>query len=197
MKKFVATVFIATSIAGCAGKNEQQFDGPHLVSFADAKRTKIGTASGGNGTYSNMMDRLDNLAQDVYLPNRATVSDTIINQGKPSKGVRVTIKGSAVEQGLIGLPESLELTSTSKSASGESIEAVTLNVEGDSRSGYKAEAPNFAYSKDFRIALIAPTTKGGEGELDIFVYPIDTKGETSCIIRRKFNVLSDGSEAVQ
>lgn len=197
MKRYVATVVIAVCIAGCAGKNEPQFAGPHLVSFADAKRTKIGTASGGNGTYSNMMDRLDNLSQDVYLPNRATVSDTIVNQGKPSKGVRVTIKGSAVEQGLIGLPESLALTATTKSSRGENIDSVVLNVEGDSHSGYKAEAPDFAYGKDFRLSLIAPTTKGGQGELDIFVYPLDTKGETSCIIRRKFNVLNDGSEVEQ
>jgi hypothetical protein len=198
MNRLVATVVIALSIAGCAGKNEPQYNGPHLVSFADAKRAKIGTASGGNGTYANMMDRLDSLAQDVYVPNRATVSDTIVNQGKASKGVRVTIKGTALDQGLLGAPETLELTGATRDSAGkENYASVTLNVEGNAQSGYKAEAPDFAYGKEFRLALILPTAKGGEGELDIFVYPMDTKGETTCIIRRKFNVLSDGSEAVQ
>src|SRR5579884_1083863 len=67
---------------------------PSLVTLQEHQSGQVEAA--GTGAYSNIVDRLSSMTVNLYPGSNTQIADSIANEGGPSKGVRVVLKGKAL-----------------------------------------------------------------------------------------------------
>jgi hypothetical protein len=172
-------------ISGCGAAGPK---GPKLVSFADRQRATIEPAMN-SGTYGSIADRLEALPQDAYQGTDVVVSETILNDGAPSQGIRLTVKGSAVASGMLGLPTKAEIAG--QLAGGKQSQVLPIEFAADTTGGWQASIPEIKYAKTLEITMILPAAHGGHGDLQLFVYPLDKNGLGSATVAHNYRVLDE------
>jgi len=174
-------------LAGCS--SQPAVKGPKLISYADRQRSRIEPAVN-TGAYGSIADKLSALPQDVYTGTDLTIIETVLNEGKPSKGIRLTVKGKVVAAGMIGLPKQATISATV----GEKGQVSKAPIEfyADSTGGWQASVPEIEYGSDITVYLVTPALKGGEGDIQIFVYPMDRNGQSTAVITHNYRVLDAG-----
>jgi hypothetical protein len=176
-------------LTGCS--SEPAVKGPKLISYADRQRSRIEPAVN-TGAYGSIADKLSALAQDVYTGTDLTISETILNEGKPSKGIRLTVKGKVVSTGMIGLPKQATVSGSFVDHGAQPANKRPIEFYADSTGGWQASVPDIEYGSQVDLFIVAPALKGGEGDIQIFVYPMDKNGQSSAIVTHNYRVLDAG-----
>ena len=180
---------VVVLLSGCSAAHEAE--GPILISFADQQRARISPAVKGD-TYDSVADKLAALPQDVYGGSNVFISDVVLNNGKASKGIKVLLKGSALSDGLLGSP-------TGASAVGMFEDKSQPNTEHkitfeDTKAGLVAEDRDLPYGSKITINVTLPAVRGGNGDVQVYVYPLDKHGQTSAVMGHNYRVLSETAE---
>jgi hypothetical protein len=162
-------------------------DAPNLMT---AQQHQSGVIEGaGSSGYAGITERIAALPQDVYEGTDVQFVDAISNQGAPSKGIKIVIKGPALE--FMSAPKHASLESSEDSGGHSSTMAKTdLNFAEDGSGGLIAIAKTLPYQKDLRLLMTMTGVRNGDGELKIFVYPTDKKGKTTAIFSKHLRCLS-------
>lgn len=195
-KCLLGALLILLSVTGCARRTGPEARGPSLISYQDQQRKRVDVAAGGNA-YDQISDRLSSLAQDVYVGNDAVMVSMVMNEGKPSKGLRIILKGSAIEGGLLGSPTKVLVKSLQDSGKNNVLMEEEMPLTGDSSSGLEATDSEFRYQSQVSISTILPALKGGQGEVSLYVFPLDSNGESSAVFKQKFRVLDAGGNIAE
>lgn len=179
------------TLVGCTTHTRPEVKGPSLISYQDQQRKRVNVAAGGSA-YDQIADRLQALAQDVYAGNDAVMVAMVMNEGKPSRGLRFILKGSAIEAGLIGAPPKITIKSLESGEKGGTLAEEELALTGDPSSGFEASDPDFPYQSQVSVSAILPALKGGQGDVDLYVFPLDPRGQSSAVFKQSFRVLDPG-----
>jgi hypothetical protein len=187
---------VAASVALLAAcSSAPKATGPKLISFTDRQRSRIETASN-NNTYGSIADRIGNLPQDLYAGTELAVSETILNEGLPSKGLRFTVKGAAVSDGMIGLPTEASVAGyTDEKDTAPNVQPVSFYA--DTTGGWQGTAPDVKYGSQIIVSFKSQVKKNGEGDIQMFIYPLDSKGQSSAAITHNYRVLDADANDVQ
>lgn len=182
----MAPAIICLLLCGCSALNQAK--GPVLVSYSDQQRATISPAVQGN-TYESIADRLANLPQEVYAGSNVYLSETVLNNGSPSKGIRILLKGSTISDGLFDTPQQA-------SAKGIFADKSQASVEHDlelkpTAVGLQATDADLPYGSKLDINITLPAVRGGNGDLQLYVYPLDPNGRTSAVITHNYKILSE------
>lgn len=164
---------------------------PVFYSYGERQKARIEPVS---NSFSNISDRLAAVNQQVYAGTDTTVSDTVENGGAGSKGIRVVLKGSALEDKLFGAPTRALATTPKEKGSGNAAE-IDFEMTPDGTGGYSGNV-DIPFSSTINVAVILPAKKGGTGEVRMYVYPANKQGSSSAVFTHPFQVLSesDGTE---
>jgi hypothetical protein len=184
---FVIACLSTLVVAGCAAVVGPK--GPKLISFADRQRATIEPAMTTNNIYGSIADRLQALPQDVYQGTDLSLNEAILNDGAPSKGVRFTVKGSAVSSGMLGLPKTAEIKGVM--AKDKETSPVPIEFKADTTGGWQACVPDIEYGTQMQVNMIMPAVHGGTGDLQLFVYPLDKNGSSAAVITHIYRILDE------
>jgi hypothetical protein len=174
-------------LSGCS--NPPSAKGPILISFSDRQRAKIEPNVQGN-TFGSIADRLSALPIEVYAGNNLPISEVILNDGLASKGVRLTVKGTAIRDGLLDMPKQASVRGEFTDKKHADVER-SINFVADKNAGWQATVDDLPYGSQLEINMLAPAVKGGEGDLQIFVYPLARNGQSSATVTHIYKVLSE------
>lgn len=184
MRRIFLVLFVV-SLFGCTQKSAPE--APSLISFADRQRSRIDPAIG-SGKFGSIADQLAAMPQRVFKGTEVVIDETFLNEGKPSSGLRAIVKGTAMA--LFTPPGTLTFRATNAAGTvSESTVPLTLTPVG-----YEATSNSIEYGKEFDVSFQTTGKKGGDGSLQILVYPLDSKGKSSAVVDKLFSVQDDGSE---
>lgn len=182
----VATTF---AITACGTKKQTDDAHPKLVAYGAAQSAQLEPVANG---FVDISQRITALPQQGYVGTTLSFNDTVVNQGAPSKGLRVVLKGDAFVSGKLGEPSSAILTALGKTESDPRTQ-MPLSFSESSDGSYIAES-DVAYLENVNIAITAPIKHGGETEAVMMVYPLDKAGSTAAGFAHPFTLRSDGSD---
>lgn len=144
----------------------------------------------GGAGYSGIMERLGAISQDVYSGTDVAVADSFINRGSPSKGLKIVLKGNALA--LLSAPKDAFIES-SKDEKGKTlpVDKATLTFVASGNNALVATVPDFKFEKEIRLMMQLTGQHNGQGDLQIFAYPLDKKGKTSVVFTKHYRVLDE------
>lgn len=144
----------------------------------------------GASGYSGIMERLAAVSQDVYSGTDVAVADSFINRGSPSKGLKIVLKGNALA--LLSGPKDAFLES-SKYEQGKQlpVDKATLTFAPSGRDALVATVPNFKFEKEIRLMMQLTGEHNGQGDLQIYAYPLDKNGKTAVVFTKHYRVLDE------
>jgi hypothetical protein len=184
-----AAILIVLLLCGCSASKHAS--GPSLVSYADQQRARISPAAN-SGTYDSIADRLANLPQEVYAGSNMVFNETILNTGSPSKGLKILVKGSALSDGLFDPPSQASVQGIFEDKSHPDVDR-TLDFKS-SAAGLLATDDDLAYGSRISLNITFPAVRGGNGDVQVYVYPLEKGGQSSAVITHTYKVLSETSE---
>ncbi len=168
---------------------------PIFVTYDADHSGRMGAAGDGLG---QVTDKLAAIPQEAFNGQAVNLVDTVVNKGASSKGIRVMLKGPAYTDGLLGDPTSVSATALDADGTAQGSK-VEIAVAADGNGGYIGTLPDLSFTKQLNITIIAPAKKGGTGEAQLYVYPLDKAGSSSAGFSHLLTVRSDsdGSEPAE
>lgn len=166
---------------------------PSLVPMHEQQAARV--EGSGAGAYSGIMDRLSTMTVNLYPGSNTQIVDSIANQGSPSKGVKVVLKGDALT--FMSAPGTAVIRSIEYNDKGETQQTgqEELKFTDDGAGGLEATAPNFAYKRELQLLLQITAARGGEGDLKVFVTPMDKEGKSTVVESKHYRVLSENDSS--
>ncbi len=192
MPNFPLLVISMLVISGCSSAPPTP-KAPVFVSFGAEQRTRVEPAS---DQFGKITDKLAAIPQEAYSGTDVNLNDTVVNTGASSKGIRVMLKGPAFTEGLLGGPTSVSAIAldSAGTAQGSKVEVV---MAPDGNEGYIGTVEDMPYTKQINITVTTPAKKGGTGEAQMFVYPLDKAGSSSAGFSHLMTIHNDGSEPTE
>lgn len=160
---------------------------PVFVTFGADQSGRMGAAGEGVG---QVTDKLAAIPQEAYNGTDVSLVDTVVNKGAASKGIRVMLKGPAFSEGLLGDPTAVSATALDAEGTAQGSK-VEIAVAPDGSGGFIGSLPDFPFTKQLNITVVAPAKKGGTGEAQLYVYPLDKAGSSSAGFSHLLTVRSD------
>jgi hypothetical protein len=187
VKILAVAMLCMLAAAGCSSTPAAK--GPVLVSFSERQRSRIEPVVQGK-TYTSIADKLRDLPNEAYAGQDIALSETIMNEGQPSKGVRLIFNGTAVTDGFVGAPKEATVKGVFTDKKHPDVEQ-SAEFAPAPGGGWMATLPELPYGAQIDVNIIAPAAKGGNGNIQLLVQPTDPKGTSSVVISHNYKILDE------
>jgi hypothetical protein len=184
-----SAIVVSLALTSCT----KPIEPPNLMTAAQHQSGVI--EGSGTAGFAGITDRIAALPQDVYAGTDYHIAEAINNQGGPSKGIKVVLRGAALSY-MSSPKDAFVDSSQTQNGSTTELGHEELQFTEDAAGGLVATAKNLPYQRDLRLLMTMTGLQNGDGDLQIFIYPLDKKGKTNASFTKRLRCLSETDQRV-
>lgn len=187
----ISIAAVCAGLTACTHTDKPKY--PNFVTYDSRQLAAINAGSQSNAnSFADIKDRLTSMPEVQFAGADVTVSDTAVNTGAPASGIKVILRGSAFDDGILGAPtRAMISTSTVDDTPGPKGE-FTL-TQGDS-GAYTGEV-DLKCEKNVIVSILCPAKKGGTGDVQLSIAPKDKGGASSAVFAHTYTVRSETDDS--
>lgn len=187
----IAIAAACAGLSACTHADKPKY--PNFVTYESRQVSAINAGSQSNATsFADIKDRLGSMPEVQFAGADVTVSDTAVNNGAPASGIKVILRGSAFDDGILGTPtRAVVSTSTEKDTPGPSGEFTLTQEESGA---WKGEA-DLKCERNVIVSILCPAKKGGTGDVQLSIAPKDKGGASSAVFAHTYTVRSETDDS--
>jgi hypothetical protein len=187
-RRIMPILFATLLLSSCSQKQEQP-SVPTFVNYAARQQAAMdaGSTSAGN-SFADIKGRLEAIQDTAYAGTEVQIVDSVVNAGPPASGVRLVVKGNGFDDGIFGAPVRATVSTGAKEGGTADQKDFTLTQDG---TGAYTGTVDIKCEKDLNVSVVLPAKKGGQGDVQMFVYPKDKGGASSAAFLHTYTVRSE------
>jgi len=187
----LATASACALLSGCTHSNKPSV--PTFVTYDSQQLAAVNAGSQSNaGTLADIKDRLSAIQETPFAGQDVLVGDTAVNIGVPAKGIKVILRGSAFDNGILGAPSSASVSTQNRKGTPGPKSSITLTQ--DDSGAWKGDA-DLLCEKNIMVSIYCPARKGGSGEVQLLIAPKDKGGASSAVFTHSYTVRSESDDS--